>query len=194
MPKTTGQELINTFLTYNYVGYAWGGASPDTGWDCSGACNYVVGWLYKLAIPGYGPGEYGPGKGHGPDVGEWCDWIGVGKGAFPNVRPSPGDLIAWQPNVHMGMAVNATQFMSAENPSAGTRVDDISGFFNWDPLVLRIIQLGIGPSLPSLPGAPGPGADDYSPHIHSAGEQVSAAGIDVAKYATAIRGLRLGKA
>jgi cell wall-associated NlpC family hydrolase len=192
MAKTTGQMLVNTFRQYEYVHYEWGGASPDTGWDCSGACNWIVGFKYELSIPGFDAGTYGPGRGHGPVVGDWANWVGVSRGAFPHVRPGPGDLLAWQPNVHMGMAINATRFVSAANPNQGTIEANIDGFFPWSPLVLRIIQLAIGPSLPSLPGPPGPGPDDYSPHVIQTGGQINGAGVDTMRYAKAIAGLRWG--
>jgi cell wall-associated NlpC family hydrolase len=190
MVKITGNVLVNTFKQYDYVRYLWGGSSPDTGWDCSGACNWVVGFKWHLAIPGFRPGAWGPGLGHGPVVEDWIQWIGVNKGVFGPVRPAPGDLIAWGPNVHMGMAVSATELISAENPNAGTRIDPIAGFFPWSPYVLRLLEVEIGTSTVSVGNPPGPGADDYSKTIYSSSNEVLQTSRNAQHYANGIVDVR----
>lgn len=190
MTLLTGNDLVNKFRSFGDVPYQWGGASQVLGWDCSGAINNIVGWQFHLAIPAHNPGGFNPAFEHGPVVADWISWIGVTRGNFPDVTPQPGDLIAWGPNTHMGMAVSATRLRSAENPNAGTREDDIAGFFSFNPFVLRLLQVTIGTSLPSIPRAPGPGGDDYSPTIRNTALHITEAGRKSLSTAAAIRSLR----
>lgn len=190
MPVITGNDLVRTFQSYEYVPYLWGGWTPGTGWDCSGACNWIIGGIYHLALPGVGPYQFNQNYGHGPVVADWIQWVGVTRGDFPHVSPVPGDLIAWAPNSHMGMAINATRFVSAANPSQGTIEADIDGFFPFAPFVLRLIEVRVGASLPTIPNPPGPGADDYSPRISNTASQIAGAGRLAYHSAAAIKSLR----
>lgn len=190
MATITGTMLVDKFRQYEYVRYTWGGASPDTGWDCSGACNYVCGFLFHLGIPGFTPGNYGPGAGHGPVVQDWIQWIGVTKGVFGPTIPEPGDLIAWGPNVHMGMAFSASRFVSAANPTDGTIEADIGSFFTWSPYVLRLLQIRIGAQTVPIPRPPGPGRDDYSPTVRTTAAAIKQAGIHLGEGARSILALR----
>lgn len=186
----TGQMLIDKFLSFGDVPYAWGGASPVIGWDCSGACNNIAGYQFHLSIPGIDSGGFNPFFEHGPVVADWIQWSGVTRGNFPHTTPVPGDLIAWGPNVHMGMAINATQFRSAANPTDGTITADIDGFFNYAPYVLRLLQVRTGATLPDIPRPPGPGADDYSPTVRNTSSQINGAGLDAYRASRAIASLR----
>jgi cell wall-associated NlpC family hydrolase len=150
----TGEQLVTTFRSYEYVPYEWGGYTPNTGWDCSGACNWITGAIYHLLIPGFLPGTFGYNSGHGPVVADWINFGGVTRGWFGAVQPLPGDLIAWGPNQHIGMAFSATRFVSAANPSAGTIEADIGSFFNYTPYVLRIRQVSLTGGTPI--GIPSP--------------------------------------
>ena len=141
-----------------YIGrkYVWGGASPVTGWDCSGFVNYVLCHDLKLNIPGFKGGSF-DGSQHGGNVAAWLAWAGVTHHAFgflstiptdqlpggtagaPNAQP--GDLVCWGPNEHMGIAVSASKMVSAENPRDGTQESDIVGFFNTLPILLRLKEV-----------------------------------------------------
>lgn len=121
-----------------YVGkvkYVWGGANPATGWDCSGMVNYVACHDVGLNIPGYKGGTFS-GKTHGPDVAEWLAW----PGAHPVTTPAAGDLVVWGPDAHMGIAISATHFVSAENQKYGTAEAAIAGFGAVPPVILRLRQ------------------------------------------------------
>lgn len=191
MPVITGNMLVDVFRQYEYVGYAWGGASPDTGWDCSGACNWIIGYKFHLAIPGFMPGTYGPGAGHGPVVADWIQWIGATRGGFPGVQPMPGDLIAWGPNAHMGMAINSQRFVSAANPSQGTIEADINGFFSYNPYVLRLLQIRIGATtpagLPLPPATPRGAMTDWSRAVQETAIHAARSAASLHGYAAAIR-------
>ena len=191
MAVITGNMLVDKFRQYEYVRYTWGGASPDTGWDCSGACNYIIGWLFKLDIPGFGPGAWGPGAGHGPVVGDWIQWVGVTRGVFGPVVPAPGDLIAWGPNVHMGMAIDGTRFVSAANPNDGTIEANIGSFFTWAPFVLRLLQTRTGATTP--PGLPIPrlpaasSMTNWSGTISATAARANGAASNLSRFALATR-------
>lgn len=144
-----------------YIGrkYLWGGASPVTGWDCSGLVNYVLCHDLKLNIPGFKGGTF-DGSQHGGNVAAWLAWTGVthhvfgldvSSGAPPGHPPGttlqanaqPGDLVCWGPNEHMGIAVSASRMVSAENPKDGTQESSIIGFFNTLPILLRLKEVSI---------------------------------------------------
>lgn len=148
MAPITGNDLVRTEEQYEWVAYLWGGSNPNTGWDCSGMQNWIIGGIYHLAIPGFAPGAFGVFSGHGPVVADWIQSSLVTRGTFGPVQPLPGDLIAWGPNQHMGMALNATRFVSAANPFRGTIEADIGSFFNYTPYVLRLLQVQIGATAP----------------------------------------------
>ncbi len=121
-----------------YVGkvkYVWGGANPATGWDCSGLVNYVACHDVGLNIPGYKGGTF-TGKTHGPTVAGWLGWSGV----EPVTSPAAGDLVVWGPDAHMGIALDSTRFVSAENQKYGTAIADIAGFGPVPPVFLRLRQ------------------------------------------------------
>lgn len=191
MPAITGNDLVHTFRGYEYVPYLWGGSLPWTGWDCSGACNYVTGVIYHLAIPGYGPNGWGPFQGHGPVVADWIQWAGVTKGVFGPVTPAPGDLIAWGPNAHIGMAIDGTRFVSAANPTDGTIEADIGSFFNYAPYVLRILQVQIGATVPAgvpiPPPLPRNPLTNWAATIGATSGRTEAAASNLSKFANVIR-------
>lgn len=191
MPSITGEQLVSTFRHFEFVPYVWGGASTALGWDCSGACNNIVGWQYHLAIPGHNAGGFNPFFEHGPVVADWIQWIGVTKGVFGPVTPAPGDLIAWGPNVHMGMAFSATRFVSAANPTDGTIEADIGTFFNFAPYVLRLTEVVIGATLPSgvpiPPQLPANPMTNWASTVRAAAARGNGAASNLSRFAAAIR-------
>jgi cell wall-associated NlpC family hydrolase len=137
----TGKAIAADAQKYvGVVRYDWGGANPSTGWDCSGLVNYVLCHDMKLSIPGNLGGTF-TGDSHGPDVADYLKWDGAAKVLGPISTPSPGDLVCWGPNQHMGIAINETELVSAEDPANGTKVGKIAGFFPFPPVILRIKEL-----------------------------------------------------
>jgi cell wall-associated NlpC family hydrolase len=129
-----------------YVGqvrYVWGGANPSHGWDCSGMVNWVCGHDLALAIPGLARGTQFDGSNHGPDVAQWIAWSGVAHVAGP---PQPGDLVAWGPNGHIGVAVDASNMVSALNPAQGTQRTPIAVTHVGPPTYLRLRATGGSPA------------------------------------------------
>ena len=117
--------------------YSFGGAPGASGtgcWDCSSFCNWVLGDQLGLAIPGFPAGTY-RGQSHGPDTLSWlatplCTTVG-----HSAAEAEPGDLAIGQ--LHMGICLGGSQMISAANPSLGTLVSPIAGYFNGQVLFIR---------------------------------------------------------
>jgi cell wall-associated NlpC family hydrolase len=132
---TSGDAIAQDAEQYvGKVKYVWGGGSPATGWDCSGLVNYVLCHDLLLDIPGYRAGTF-TGKNHGPNV---AGWLATNLVRHVTGTPQPGDLIAWGPNEHIGIAISAESMVSAENPAQGTQESAIQGFFAQAPVILRL--------------------------------------------------------
>lgn len=133
---TSGDAIAQDAKSYvGRVKYVWGGGSPATGWDCSGLVNYVLCHDLLLDIPGFRAGSF-TGKTHGPNVASWLASNLVQH--IAGGRPQPGDLVAWGPNQHVGIAISASQMVSAEDPARGTAISAIAGFFSTAPVILRL--------------------------------------------------------
>lgn len=107
---STGSAIADAFLAYvGKVPYRWGGADP-AGWDCSGAATWVLHHDLGYDLPS---------NTHTVCL-QFYGWSGAVKVA----SPQPGDLVVWP--THMGVAISATQMVSALNPSRGTVVTTFS--------------------------------------------------------------------
>lgn len=115
----TGSAIADRGLSYLGSGsvYLWGGASPSSGWDCSGFCNYVIGHDLGSAIPGSSGGGF---SGHGPTTFQWA-LFGSG---VPRAQVQAGDLVVW-PAFHMGIAISNAQMVNCPGPN-GTPAPVIS--------------------------------------------------------------------
>ena len=51
VPSFEVQEMLDTALSYLGVPYRFGGASPRTGFDCSGLVNHVFRQAFGLSLP-----------------------------------------------------------------------------------------------------------------------------------------------
>lgn len=96
------------FVGYRYV---FGGASPATGFDCSG----LVQWVYAhfgINLPRTSYAQY--------DVG-----TRVGAGQL-----QPGDLVFFTTDApgasHVGIYIGGGQFVAADTPSSGVQIDSMS--------------------------------------------------------------------
>ena len=121
-------------LRYQGQGYVWGGPADRPGnWDCSSFVSWVLGHDNALRLPGGGKfGDAGyPPHAHGPTTVQY-QLFGQ---PLTAAQVGPGDLIV--SSTHMGIAVSATDYISALNPSAGTHVENWRTGFPGGPPVYR---------------------------------------------------------
>jgi peptidoglycan DL-endopeptidase CwlO len=119
----TDSAIANDFLAYaGKVPYVWGGASPVTGWDCSGSCNYVINKDNSHAIPGFAPNTL---TGHGPSTLGWLAWAPGNMTHLKESETGAGDLVIWQ--THMGVCTGNGEYVSAYDTADGTAVKPIHG-------------------------------------------------------------------
>lgn len=101
------QEFVLRALSFIGVRYQWGGASPDTGFDCSGLIRYVYAQITGQAL-----------QGNAQEISR----IGttVDKSAL-----QPGDLVFFntlrKPFSHVGIYLGESRFLHA--PSRGGNVE-----------------------------------------------------------------------
>lgn len=128
-----GAAVAAEGLRHQGHAYRFGGSPGRDGrnaWDCSSFVNYVIAVKLGRPIPGYKAGKY-TGTSHGPTTGNWAVWPGLTRVKRTEVQA--GDILVWVG--HMGIAINNTQMINAENPKNGTRIATITGFSR-GPLVM----------------------------------------------------------
>jgi len=110
--NATGTAIANKALSYvGRVPYVWGGTTP-AGWDCSGMVYYILNTDFGMPMTRMTT--------YGFDV-----WNGASN--IPRSQAAAGDLVMY--NGHMGIAINNTDYVSAQNPQLGTGVSKI----DWAP-------------------------------------------------------------
>jgi cell wall-associated NlpC family hydrolase len=98
---------------YLGVPYRWGGASPSTGFDCSGLVMYVYAQL-GVSLPHYTVSQYN----------------------YPNaVHPSrselqPGDLVFFAGLGHVGIYIGGNRFIHAPHTGAVVSIDSLTGWYS----------------------------------------------------------------
>lgn len=138
-------DIITEALLSIGHAYLYGGAPGADGanpWDCSSCVNDNIGRVNGLSIPGYPNGSY-DGTVHGPSTVSWLDAQGGVVGSVDRSLAIGGDIACWQ--THMGIFINPSEMVSAENPTDGTRRSFVDGFISGEQLVvLRLAQFGPG--------------------------------------------------
>ncbi len=114
--QTIGAQIAETAKTYVGYRYVYGGASPATGFDCSGFVNYIYGlYGYKLNRVAndiyYGDGAF-------------VDWNSL----------QPGDVLCfgWSGYCgHVGIYIGSGQFVHACSSTTGVIITDLSsGYYS----------------------------------------------------------------
>ena len=112
--SATGQDIVNYALQFVGYNYAWGGASPQSGFDCSGLVYYVYKQfghtLNRVAADQARNGRH-------VDASEL----------------QPGDLLCFYSGSsyigHVGIYIGDGQFVHASNSTTGVIISSLSGYY-----------------------------------------------------------------
>ena len=102
-------EAATIALHYLGIPYLWGGASPATGFDCSGLVMYVYAQL-GISLPHYAAAQYQLGTPVGRD------------------QLQPGDLIFFDALDHVGIYIGGGQFVHAPQTGDVVKITPLSDF------------------------------------------------------------------
>jgi cell wall-associated NlpC family hydrolase len=102
-----GAQVVAIAMRYLGVPYKWGGASPSTGFDCSGFTMYVFAQI-GVALPHYAAAQYGLGR-------------PVSKSEL-----APGDLVFFRGLGHMGMYIGGGNFIHSPRTGDVVKISSLS--------------------------------------------------------------------
>ncbi len=102
--------VVSIAAQYLGIPYKWAGASPETGFDCSGLVQYVFAQL-GVSLP------------HNT-VAQWNSPNAV---PVPRNQLQPGDLVFFAKLDHVGIYVGNGYFIDAPHTGAFVRVDSLKG-------------------------------------------------------------------
>ncbi len=100
---TVGERAAGLARRYIGVPYAWGGASPGHGFDCSGLVMYVYSKL-GVSLPHHAASQYSYGR----KVSRWA--------------LKPGDLVFFSGLGHVGLFIGKGRFIDAPQSGGVVRV------------------------------------------------------------------------
>jgi cell wall-associated NlpC family hydrolase len=101
--------IVSLAVQYMGIPYKWGGASPTTGFDCSGLVQYVYAQV-GISLPHY-------------TVSQW-NFPGAVPVAKNQLRP--GDLVFFNGLDHVGIYVGYGDFIDAPHTGANVEIDSLS--------------------------------------------------------------------
>ena len=108
----TGQAAVAIAINYLGVPYRWGGAAPETGFDCSGLVRFVYAQL-GINLVHYAASQFA---------------------AFPQLSPAqlqPGDLVFFEPKPdgpgHVGLYIGHDEMIEAPHTGTVVRIASVSG-------------------------------------------------------------------
>ena len=110
VPAARYGSVVSIALQYLGVPYVWGGASPATGFDCSGFTMYVFAQV-GVSLPHHAASQYAYGT------------------PVPFDQLAPGDLVFFDGLGHMGIYIGGGQFVHA--PHTGDVVKISSMYDSW---------------------------------------------------------------
>ncbi len=102
-----GAQVVSIAMRYLGVPYKWGGASPSSGFDCSGLTMYVFAQI-GVSLPHYAAAQYGLGR------------------AVSKSELAPGDLVFFRGLGHMGMYIGGGSFIHAPRTGDVVKISSLS--------------------------------------------------------------------
>lgn len=102
-----GAQVVAIAMQYLGVPYRWGGASPSTGFDCSGFTMYVFAQI-GVSLPHYAAAQYGLGQ------------------AVSRSDLQPGDLVFFHGLGHMGMYIGGGNFIHSPQTGDVVKISSLS--------------------------------------------------------------------
>lgn len=112
--SSNGSAIVATAKKYLGYRYVYGGASPSTGFDCSGFTSYVY-KQHGISLNRTAAGQYSNGV------------------AVSRANLQPGDLVMFGKSGinHVAIYIGGGQIIHASTPSTGVRIDSLStGYYN----------------------------------------------------------------
>ena len=106
-PPSRYGGVVGIAMQYLGVPYLWGGASPSSGFDCSGLTMYVFAQV-GVSLPHYAASQYTMG-------------VPVSKDEL-----QPGDLVFFDGLGHMGMYIGGGQFIHAPHTGDVVKISSLS--------------------------------------------------------------------
>jgi cell wall-associated NlpC family hydrolase len=108
-PSPGGGHAEAAAIAARYLGvrYQWGGASPSTGFDCSGLVMYVYAQL-GVSLPHYTGAQWSSGT------------------AVSRSQLQPGDLVFFDGLAHVGIYIGGNQFIHAPHTGDVVKVSSLS--------------------------------------------------------------------
>ncbi len=106
-PPSRYQGVVGIAMQYLGVPYLWGGASPETGFDCSGFIMYVYAKV-GVSLPHYAASQYNYG-------------VPVSRDQL-----EPGDLVFFDGLGHNGMYIGGGQFIHAPHTGDVVKISSLS--------------------------------------------------------------------
>jgi cell wall-associated NlpC family hydrolase len=108
---TRASQVVSIAMQYLGIPYVWGGASPSTGFDCSGFIMYVFGQI-GVYLPHHAASQYG-----------------YGVPVYSQGELAAGDLVFFDGLGHAGIYIGGGQFIHA--PHTGDVVKISSLYDSW---------------------------------------------------------------
>jgi cell wall-associated NlpC family hydrolase len=101
--------VVSIAMQYLGIPYKWGGASPATGFDCSGLVQYVYGQV-GISLPHYTVSQ----------------WNFAGAVPVPKNQLRPGDLVFFNGLDHVGIYIGYGDIIDAPHTGANVEIDSLS--------------------------------------------------------------------
>ena len=107
-----GAQVVAIAMRYLGVPYKWGGASPSTGFDCSGLTMYVYAQI-GVSLPHYAAAQYQMG-------------VPVSRDQL-----QPGDLVLYRGLGHMGMYIGGGNYIHAPQTGDVVKISGVNDRSDW---------------------------------------------------------------